>query len=149
MNAKKMSTSKPIISVVEACVLLQLSRSRYYQLVQSGFLPKPLIDERSKRPYYDEALQQKLLECRETGIGMDGSYLLFYSPRKKGTAPQTKQKQKMDPVVRDYRETLESMGLEVTVWEIQEALSSLYPNGTNTEDQGLVIRKLYRHLKQK
>jgi len=149
MNAKKMSTSKPIISVVEACVLLQLSRSRYYQLVQSGFLPKPLIDERSKRPYYDETLQQKLLECRETGIGIDGSYLLFYSPRKKGTAPQTKQKQKMDPVVRDYRETLESMGLEVTVWEIQEALLSLYPNGTNAEDQGLVIRKIYRHLKQK
>jgi len=149
MNAKKMSNSKPLISVVEACVLLQLSRSRYYQLVQSGFLPKPLIDERSKRPYYDESLQQKLLECRETGIGIDGSYLLFYSPRKKGTAPQTKQKQKMDPVVRDYRETLESMGLEVTVWEIQEALLSLYPNGTNTEDQGLVIRKLYRHLKQK
>ena len=147
MNAKKMSTSKPIISVVEACVLLQLSRSRYYQLVQSGFLPKPLIDERSKRPYYDEALQQKLLECRETGIGMDGSHLLFYSPRKKGTAPQ--KKQKMDPVVRDYRETLESMGLEVTVWEIQEALLSLYPNGANTEDQGLVIRKLYRHFKQK
>ncbi len=149
MNAKKMSSSKPIISVVEACVLLQLSRSRYYQLVQSGFLPKPLIDERSKRPYYDEALQQKILECRETGIGIDGSYLLFYSPRKKGTTPQKKQGEKVDSVVQEYCETLESMGLDVSIQEIQKALLSLYPNGTNDEDQGLIIRKLYRHFKQK
>ena len=51
MNDKKTSSLKPIISISELCQMLQLSRARYYQLVESGFFPKPLYDERSKRPY--------------------------------------------------------------------------------------------------
>ncbi len=74
MNGKKLSISKPIVSISEICKILQLSRSRYYQLVNSGFFPKPLHDDRSKRPYYDLKLQKAIIECRQTGIGVDGSY---------------------------------------------------------------------------
>jgi len=148
MNDKKTSSLKPIISISELCQMLQLSRARYYQLVESGFFPKPLYDERSKRPYYDITLQKKLLESRETGIGVDGSFLLFYSPRKKERVSQMKRK-KVDPVTQELGEILESMGIETAFEEVQKALNTLYPDGTEGMDQGIVTRELFRFFKQK
>ena len=125
--------------------VLQLSRARFYQLLQSGFFPKPLKDDRSKRPYYNQDLQQKCLECRQSGIGIDGSFMLFYSPRKKETKPRAK---KADPQIKELTETLEGMGLEVADKEVAWVLKEKYPLGYQDEDQGVVIRELYRHLKQ-
>lgn len=149
MAEKKMLNLKPIISVRELCQILQLSRSRYYQLINSGFFPKPLHDERSKRPYYDAALQKQILEARESGIGADGSYLLFYSPRKSERLSHLRRKEKIDPQVKELTDTLSGMGLETTPQEVQQALSELFPEGTEKVEQGLLIRELYRHLKQK
>jgi len=144
----KMNITKPYISISELCQILQLSRSRYYQLVKSGFLPKPLIDERSKRSYYDENLQQKCIEIRQTGIGVNGSMLLFYSPRQNGNSPK-KRKPKISPEVQEYVETLKGMGLDVSPKQVQGALNELYSDGMENTDQGLVIRELYRYFKQK
>jgi len=148
MNTKKLSISKPIVSISEICQILQLSRSRYYQLVNSGFFPKPLHDDRSKRPYYDLKLQKTILECRQSGIGVDGSYMLFYSPRKTETIAQVRKK-KVSLVVKEMTETLESMGLDVTVEQVQQGLIEIYPEGIDNVAQGVVIRELFRCLKQK
>ena len=145
MSTKKLSISKQIFSITETAVLLQLSRARFYQLLGTGFFPKPLHDDRSKRPYYNLDLQQKCLECRQSGVGIDGSFMLFYSPRKKETKPRTK---KVDPQIKELAETLESMGLETTVEQVQQGLPELYPDGTEEVEQGVIIRELYRHLKQ-
>jgi len=146
MNNKKLSINKPIVSITETCQMLQLSRARYYQLVNSGFFPKPLHDERSNRPYYDAAGQKKILECRQSGIGSDGSYLLFYSSRKSENVSHVRKK-KIDPVVKELTETLESMGLDVTVGQVQQGLIELYHEGVGEQDHGVVIRELFRHLK--
>ena len=148
MNNKKLSISKPIVSMTEIAEMVQLSRARFYQLLEQGFFPKPLHDERSKRPYYDIALQKQILECRQSGIGADGSYMLFYSRRKNGTTSNVKKK--IDPVITEMAETLTSMGLETSVDKVQQGLSELYPNGTADIDieQGVVIRELFRYLKQ-
>jgi hypothetical protein len=148
MNVKKMSINKPIVSITELVQMLQLSRARFYQLVKSGFFPKPLIDSRSKRPYYDADLQQIILEARQSGIGVDGSFMLFYSSRKSETVSHLKKK-KVDPVVKELIETLESMGLDTTVEQVKQGLMELYPEGTDGIEQGLVIRDLFRHLKSK
>ena len=148
MNTKKLSILKQIFSVSEICQMLQLSRSRYYQLVNSGFFPKPLHDDRSKRPYYDLKLQKEIVECRQSGIGVDGSYMLFYSSRKKETVAQVRKK-RTDPVVIELTETLESMGLDVTIEQVQQGLTEIYPDGTDEVAQGVVIRELFRCLKQK
>lgn len=149
MIDKKISNLKPIMGISELCQILHLSRSRYYQLVNSGFFPKPLHDERSKRPYYDAALQKKILDARETGIGANGSFLLFYSSRKKESVSQIRKKKKFDPQVKELTDTLEGMGLETTPQQVQESLSELYPEGTEKMEQGLLIRELYRFIKQK
>ena len=145
MSNKKLSISKQIFSITEIAGMVQLSRARFYQLLETGFFPKPLHDDRSKRPYYDLKLQQKCLECRLSGIGVDNSFMLFYSPRKKETKPRPK---KVDPQIKELTETLGSMGLEITVEQVQKSLSELYPEGTDTVEQGVIIRELYRHLKQ-
>jgi hypothetical protein len=150
MNKQKVSITKPIISVKELCEILQMSRSRYYQLVESGYFPKPLIDERSSRPYFDAALQKQILEARQTGIGIDGSYMLFYSPRKKEkTRSFLKQKKQADPVSQELTDILNSMGVEAAFTEVQKALNELYPDGTEGVDQGVVTRELYRYFKKK
>ena len=149
MNNKKLSISKQIVSVTEMAQMLQLSRARFYQLLQSGFFPKPKIDERSKRPYFDLDLQQKCLESRQSGIGVDGSFMLFYSPRKSENVSHLRKKKTVDPVVKELTETLVSMGLETTVELVQQALSEIYPDGTDTVEQGLVVRELFRYLKSK
>ena len=120
-------------------------QARFYQLLQSGFFPKPLHDDRSKRPYYNLDLQQKCLEARQSGVGIDGSFMLFYSPRKKETKPRAK---KVDPQIKELTETLGSMGLEVSDKEVSWVLKEKYPLGYEDEDQGVVIREIYRHLKQ-
>jgi hypothetical protein len=145
MSIKKLSISKQIFSITEISRICNLSRARFYQLLQSGFFPKPLQDDRSKRPYYDLKLQQQCLECRQSGIGADGSYMLFYSPRKKETKARTK---KVDPQIKELTETLNSMGLEITVEQVKQSLPELYPDGTDGVDQGVIIRELFRHLKQ-
>ena len=148
MNGKKMSNIKQIVSVTEMSRIVELSRARFYQLLQSGFFPKPLHDDRSKRPYYNLELQQEILECRQSGIGVDGSFMLFYSPRKKETISRIRGK-KIDPVVKELTETLVSMGLDTTVELVQQGLSEIYPDGTDTVEQGLVVRELFRYLKSK
>ena len=142
-----MSISKQIVSIKEISKMVQLSRARFYQLLQSGFFPKPLYDERSKRPYYDINLQQKCLECRQSGIGVDGSFMLFYSPRKKETTPR-KNGKKIEPQIKEMTDTLKQMGLDVSIEQVQQGLSELYPDGFDNGDIGVVIRDLFRYFKK-
>ena len=145
MSSKKLSISKQVFSITDMAMNCNLSRARFYQLLGTGFFPKPLHDERSKRPYYNLDLQQKCLEARQSGIGIDGSFMLFYSPRKKETKMRTK---KVDPQIKELAETLGSMGLEITAEQVPQGLTETYPEGVEGVDQGVVIRELYRHLKQ-
>lgn len=149
MNNQKLSITKPIISIKEACEKVGLSRARFYQLMDSGFFPKPKYDERSNRPYFDAALQKQILESRQSGIGADGSYMLFYSPRKKVKTAKSKNSKKTNSIHQEFAETLESMGLDCNEKDVSIALTELYPDGTDGIDQGLVIRELYRFLKAK
>ena len=152
MNIKKLSISKPIVSISEICQMLQLSRSRYYQLINSGFFPKPKYDDRSKRPYYDIKLQQEIVECRQSGIGSDGSYLLFYSSRTKDTTKYSKKvvgNKKTFSQCDDISDTLKQMGLDTTVEQVQQGLIEIYPDGIDSLEQGIVIRELFRYLKSK
>ena len=146
MSNKKLSINKAIVSMTEISKMVQLSRARFYQLLEQGFFPKPLYDDRSKRPYYDLELQQKILECRQSGIGVDGSFMLFYSPRKNGTVSHLKKK-KVDPMIKEITETLQEMGLDTTVKQVEQGISEIYPEGVGDQDQGVVIRGLFRYLK--
>lgn len=149
MNAHKVPISKPAVSVTEMFAMLELSRSRGYQLLHIGFLPKPLYDLRSKRPFYNEELQRQCIQARQTGIGDNGMLMIFYTPRQKETASKKKRSKKIDPLVEELTDTLHSMGSETTTQQqVQQALKERYPEGISGQDMGVIIRELYRHLKQ-
>jgi hypothetical protein len=146
MNDYNMSNLKPYISVSAACQLVGLSRARFYQLIEQGIFPQPIYHIRTKRPYYDIALQKKLLEIRDTCIGENGDLIIFYSPRK-NKSTSTPKKKKVDPVVKELTEILNSMGLETTTNRVKQGLTELYPAGIKDVDQGVVIRELFRFIK--
>lgn len=148
MNNQKMSNLRPVISIIDACKLVGLSRARFYQLVEQGIFPQPLYHIRTRRPYYDCALQQKLIEIKNTGIGDNGDFMLFYSSRKNRTASSAKKKQ-VDPVVKDLTEVLESMGLNTTLNQVKQGLIEVYPDGISDIDRGVVIRELFRFLRSR
>jgi hypothetical protein len=147
MSNKKLSISKQIVSITEISKILNFSRARFYQLLEQGFFPKPLYDDRSKRPYYDLALQHKCIESRQSGIGVDGSFMLFYSLRRKENDSEMKRK-KVDPVVKELTDTLQTMGIDISTKQVQQGLIEIYPDGINDQEQGLVVRELFRYFKE-
>ena len=144
-----LSTTKSVITVSEMADLCQLSRSRFYDLIESGVFPKPIQHPSSKRPMYDRGLQEKCLEIRETGIGMSGQPVLFNRKPRKGSPPQRKKPQETKPDHADLLEALKGLGLVTTAQAVNDALSTLFPTGQAGLDQGDVIRKLFLHLQSK
>ena len=44
MSNKKLSITKQIVSITEIAKMCQMSRARFYQLLEQGFFPKPKYD---------------------------------------------------------------------------------------------------------
>ena len=55
----------------------------------------------------------------------------------------------IDPVIKELSETMAGMGVDVSIEQVQQGLSEIYPEGINGIEQGVIIRELYRHFKQK
>ena len=150
MSNKKLSdkTFKAICSVTELCKDLGISRAQFYNLQNMEVFPKGLKDERTGRPYFDIELQRSCHQIRNSGIGHNGQPYLFYSPRTNPGKPRSKVSKSVDSKYEDYASTLEQMGLSVSVEQISKALLELYPNGSDSIDEGVMIRELFRHLKE-
>jgi hypothetical protein len=147
MKDKKMFT-KAVISVSEMANLLSMSRARFYQLLQAQLLPLPLYDLRTHRPFYNQELQEKCLEVKQTGIGISGQYILFYSPRKNNESAPKKSAPKKASKYQDIREALATMGLDVSDEQVSKAVTDVFPDGIENRDQGVVLRELFRYFKK-
>jgi hypothetical protein len=150
MSVKKNSNLKPIVSVGEMASMINLSRARFYQLLNEGILPQPLYSLRTKRPLYTAELQQQCIDVRESNIGVNNQYILFYSTRKKDAQPRNPKKRiKTNSVHKEFAETLNSMGLDCSAKDVSASLSELYPDDIGEMDHGVVIRDLFRLLRSK
>ena len=138
---------KPIVPIGDMAKALGHSRARFYQLQKAMIYPPPIYDIRTKRPFYDAHLQQICHEVRATGIGWNGRYILFYSPRK-NNPDRPIRRTKTDSKNREFVMTLNNMGLSVNHGEVAEAVKELYPKGFDEKDTGTVIRKLFTHFKK-
>ena len=153
MSRKMMSNFnlKPVCSVIDLIKMLGMSRARFYQLVDKQIFPPPIYCTRTHRPFYSIELQELCLNIRESNIGFNGQYILFYSPRKNSAAIKSSKKSASadEPIV-ELTDTLKRMGLDVDVQKVKKAMDELYPNGTDEEkDQGVRIRDLFRFFKSK
>ena len=135
-----------ICSVTELAGKLGLSRSRFYQLQKTGVFPMPVYCIRTKRPFYPLELQQKCLEIRKTGIGLNGQPVLF------NTSRRTKSDNPGNQSDHGYEElagVLRGMGLNLTRNRVKDAVDALYPEGLAEHLVGdSIIRDLFRYLRQ-
>src|SRR5262245_26195525 len=89
--------TKGFLTVSEMAELCQLSRSRFYDLMETGVFPKPVRHPSSKRPMYDRGLQEKCLEIRASGIGANGLPVHFNRKPKPGGRAKPKQGPTVEP----------------------------------------------------
>ncbi len=142
-------SAKSVVTVSEMADMCQLSRSRFYDLIEAGVFPKPVHHPSSKRPMYDREMQDKCLEIRETGIGMNGQPVLFNRKPKKGSPSQRKKAEVRKPDHADLLDALKGLGLTSTAQVVNEAVAFLYPQGLVGIDQGDLVRKVFLHLQAK
>ena len=68
---------KAAVSVSEMAELCEISRSRWYELVDAGVFPAPVLLLPIKRPIYDRTLIEKCLQIKQSGIGLGGTPVVF------------------------------------------------------------------------
>lgn len=142
-----------VVSVRRMAELCQLSRSRFYDLVDAGVFPKPVQHPSSNRPMFDRQLQDKCLEIRRTGIGANGIPVLFNrKPKKTDTAkPRAERliRREPDPAIESLLDALKGLGLTPTPQVVSDAVAELFPSGVTGLDQGDLIRKTFLFLQGK
>jgi hypothetical protein len=143
--------TKAVVSVAEMARMCGLSRARFYQLVEAGVFPPPLYRIDTKRPFFNQEMQEICLEVRRRNCGINGRPVLFYS-RRFTPSPITKAKRTPAPKMNkhaDLVEGLHALGLtSVRSSDIEAAIASCFPNGKSEVDDETVLRTVFLHLKR-
>ncbi len=137
---------KTAVSVAEMARMVGLSRARFYQLVGSAF-PSPVYDVSTRRPFYDELLQELCLEVRRRNCGIDGKPILFYAKRPVSTTAPKKRPANVRRPNKELLDGLRSLGLNVSAIQVEAALKTFFPKGVDGVDPADLIRHVFIHLK--
>jgi predicted DNA-binding transcriptional regulator AlpA len=133
---------KAAVSVSAVCRQLGMSRSQFYLHVSRGTFHSPLRLPSNQRPYYTASMLEDIVQARETGVGVNGEYVLFYE---RLTVPKSEAKQDHSTLV----EGLKNLGLVgVTSAQVEAAMSFCFPKGSRGHDESNVLRTVFRHLKR-
>jgi hypothetical protein len=144
---------KAIVSVAEMARMCGLSRARFYQLANEGVFPTPIYDLRTKRPFFNEELQEVCLEVRRRNCGINGRAVLFYAARIGSAVAKTKAR-KTTPSAKSGQfdelvEGVRCLGLTtVTTPQVESAFKRCFPNGKAGVDDGAVIRAVFLQIKR-
>jgi len=142
---------KPVCSISYLCKnIVGLSRAQFYNLQRDKIFPPAQTDEKSGRKYFTLEQQKECYNIRTSGIAHSGDFYLFYDPRSssQSSSPQKKTAPKANAKTIELIDTLSQMGLEVKAEQVSEALKTIYPEGYENIEEGLLIRNLFRVLKQ-
>lgn len=150
------STLRTFVSFSELAEdILHMSRARVYELIERGALPQPIYDIRTRRPLFDERLQQQALTVRQTGVGIDGSPVIFYRrerliPQSTTTPASRRRRTSIRPVPRYTQivDALQGLGVRHADEEsVTNAMAECFPQGIEQQDESDVLRTLFRHLR--
>lgn len=144
--------SQSIVNVTQMARIVGLSRQRFWQLACEGVFLMPVYDTRTKRPFYNEEMQQTNLQVRQTNFGLNGRQILFYARRTpvEGSHGKSKPKRSASPKVSPKHESLleglKQLGMTtVTPDQVESSLQKLYPEG-QPDDEGAVLRTIFVEL---
>jgi predicted DNA-binding transcriptional regulator AlpA len=146
VQTKADSPLKAVVSVASMCRLLKMSRSHFYWHVKRGTFHAPLRLASNGRPYFTASMVEDNLRARESGVGTNGEYVLFYERQPTNSKPEGK-RQKANHAA--LLEGLRSLGLTaVTTEQVDGALAACFPTGIGSTDETNVLRQVFRHLKR-
>lgn len=145
---KPESPIKAAVSVSQMCRLFRppMSRSQFYWHAKRKTFHAPLYLASNNRPYFTASMVEDNVRARETGIGVNGEYVLFYErlatgPKTEGTKPKADHAGLLDG--------LKASGLKtVTREQVEAAMAFCYPNGTTSQNENSVLTVVFRHLKR-
>jgi hypothetical protein len=144
-----------VYSITEVAALCGISRGRFYDLIKSGVMPHPVYDLATRRPMYESDMAALCVRVRETNVGFDGRYVLFYPRRKASkvtTAPdrQTARRPSApDPLMREMIEALKAMNLKADDNEIVAAVTQRCPQGLAESTFETDLRAIFDHLRRR
>jgi hypothetical protein len=155
--------STPIREIVSLSELaedvLGLSRARVYELIERGALPRPIYDVRTRRPMFNAHLQRAAIAVRSTGVGVDGSAVIFYRRNRREPTqepmgrPSRTSRSSSRPRTSRYESligSLQALGVsQANQQSVEAAISECFPNGLDGQDESEVIRILFRFLRAK
>ena len=146
MNAKELPAAASVSYVAE--VVCNLSRSRFYDLMNAGVFPKPMRHPSSKRPIYTRDGIEQCLTIKESCIGNDGNPVVFNRKLTKTRKPVRGRNSLPDSTqFTGLTDALKSLGLTTTNEAVAQAAAELYPDGDWKEaDQGEAIRRVFLQL---
>jgi hypothetical protein len=144
---------KAVITVSEMAEMCNLSRARFYELMNKGIFPAPVYLVTNHRPVYDAELQNVCLDVRRRGIGVNGQAVLFYARKKlPERTPKTPRNGKPKPptnsIYVDLLNGLRALGLTPTDQQVEAAIGELFPAGIDGVDEGELMREVFLHLRQ-
>jgi hypothetical protein len=148
--------TKAAVTISEMARMVGLSRARFYQLIGSAF-PWPIYSVSTKRPFFNEELQNVCLEVRRRSFGVDGRPVLFYAKQLSlKPRPMTRRKSVSKPKapppddgLLDILEGVRSLGLGITTYaQVEAAVKAAFPQGTREVSPGEVIRTVFLALQR-
>ena len=145
-----------IIGMSQMAKILQLSRSRLYQLIDAGVLLPPAHLLSNKRPIYTRDMAMRNIEVKTNNTGINGQIVMFYTARKpvhsvvkinKKSAVKIQQKEPTNKY-QSFINDLESLGLEdVSVKSVESALSECFPDTIPDLEEDETLIAVFRYFK--
>ena len=147
-----------ILSIAQMARLLNLSRSRVYQLTTEGIFLPPIYgsSEKSKRPYYTAEIAQRNIEVKRNNVGVNGKLCMFYSSRNNSSLSTHRKKSEGKKAIdkstednhQDLKEGLIALGLSnVSDGQIESALKKSFPQGRANTSDGEILRAVFLSIK--
>jgi hypothetical protein len=137
---------KAVVSVAQMCRLLHMSRSQFYWHVKRGTFHAPQYLASNKRPYFTASMVEDNLRVRETGIGVNGEYVIFYERQSVEPKPSER---KIKASHASLIDGLKALGLSgVTSEQVESALAVVFPKGITGQDDAAILRAVFRQLKR-
>ena len=81
---------KAAVSVSSLCRLLKMSRSQFYFHTKRGTFHSPLYLASNNRPYFTASMVEDNVRARETGVGVNGEYVIFYERHEASSRTEAK-----------------------------------------------------------
>ena len=139
---------KSAVTVTEMAEMCQISRSRFYDLIESGVFPKPVQHPSTKARCMTEDCRKSVWKSDRPASGLTACPSCSTASRRKPAQPRPLRKPEPEkaPDHADLIDALKGLGLTASAQAVAEAVATLFPGGLAGLDHGDVIRKVFLHL---